>query len=149
MKRNPEKARAAMRRWRAAHPEEHNADTRLDYLNHREERLAQSAAYHRDHPEVGRARFENRRARKRAADGSFTPAEWLALVERYGGCCAYCGAQGRLEVDHRIPLSRGGSNRIENILPACRSCNARKHQMTEEEFRARRADEARRDLQSD
>jgi 5-methylcytosine-specific restriction endonuclease McrA len=34
---------------------------------------------------------------------------------------------------------RGGTNFIDNILPACRGCNARKHTMTEEEFRARLA----------
>jgi 5-methylcytosine-specific restriction endonuclease McrA len=141
MKRNPEKAREGMRRWRKAHPEERNADRRAFYDRHREEMLAQSAEYHRQHPEVGRARSQNYRARKQAAQGSFTPAQWLALVEAYGGRCAYRGEQAPLEVDHRVPLSRGGSNLIENILPACRRCNAEKHQMTEEEFRARLAAE--------
>jgi 5-methylcytosine-specific restriction endonuclease McrA len=40
-----------------------------------------------------------------------------------------------IEIDHRIPLTRGGSNLIDNILPACRRCNRRKGTMTEEEFR--------------
>jgi 5-methylcytosine-specific restriction endonuclease McrA len=149
IKRNAEKAREAMRRWRSVHPEEHNADTRLDYSRHREARLARSSEYHRAHPEISRARFQNYRARKLAAEGSFTPTEWLALVELHGGRCAYRGEEGPLEVDHRIPLSRGGSNRIDNILPACRSCNAKKHNMTEEEFRARLAAEECDDLQSD
>lgn len=149
MKRNAEKAREAMRRWRAAHPAEHAADTRADYAKHRDQRLAQSAMYHREHPEVGRARSQNRRARELAAHGSFTPTEWLGLVEFWGGRCAYCGEQGPLEVDHRTPLSRGGTNLISNILPACRRCNAKKRNMTEAEFRARLADDARRNLQSD
>jgi 5-methylcytosine-specific restriction endonuclease McrA len=149
IKRNPEKARAAMRRWRAAHPEKRDANNRVYYRRHREQVLAQSAQYHRDHPEVGRARWQNYRARKRAAEGSFTATEWLALVELYGGRCAYRGEEGPLEVDHRIPLARGGSNRIENILPACRGCNAEKHDLTEEEFRNRLASEKQRDdLQS-
>ncbi len=147
IRRNAEKAREAMRRWRAAHPEEHGADNRSYYARHRDERLAQSASYHHEHPEVGRARGQNRRAREASAEGSFSPAEWLALVQRYDGRCAYCGDLGPLEADHRSPLSRGGSNRIDNILPACRSCNARKHRMTEEEFRARLAREQR-DLES-
>ena len=141
MKRNPERAREAMRRWRTAHPEAHNADTRADYEKHREQRLTQSSIYHREHPEIGRARQQNRRARKLAAEGSFTPADWLALVEFWGGRCAYCGEGGVLEADHRVPLSRGGTNHIANILPACRRCNAKKHKMTEEEFRARLAKE--------
>ena len=137
-----------MRRWRIAHPAEHNEKNRLYYARHREERLAQSAAYHREHPEIGLARWQNYRARKRAAVGSFTPAEWLALVEQYGGRCAYCGESGALEADHRVPLSRGGGNTIDNILPACRVCNARKHRLTEEEFRVRLASESPHNLQS-
>src|SRR5258706_13005179 len=100
-KRNPEKAREAMRRWRAAHPEERNADRRAFYQRHRLEELAKSAQYQRAHPEVSRARWQNYRARKQAAVGSFTSAEWLALVEHYSGRCAYCGESGALEADHR------------------------------------------------
>jgi 5-methylcytosine-specific restriction endonuclease McrA len=137
IKRNAQKAREAMRRWRIAHPDEHNAKNRLYYARNRDTRLAHTTAYHREHPEVGRAKSQNYRARKLAALGSFTAAEWLALVEQYGGRCAYCGEHGPLQADHRIPLSRGGSNTIDNILPACRVCNTRKHKLTEAEFRAR------------
>jgi 5-methylcytosine-specific restriction endonuclease McrA len=49
-----------------------------------------------------------------------------------------CGKTGvALQPDHRVPLARGGSNAIDNILPACRSCNQRKALMSEDEFRAR------------
>ena len=138
-----------MRRWRAAHPSDHSEDNRAYYARHRYERLEQSAVYHRANPHIGRARSENYRARKAAALGSFTSAEWLALVEQYGGRCGYCGEKpSRLHADHRIPLSRGGSNTIENIVPACGRCNGRKGQLTEQEFRARLAKERRDDLQS-
>lgn len=130
-----------MRRWRAAHPAEHSADVRDYYARHREERLRQSAAYHRAHPEVGLARSHNYRARRRAAEGHLSPREWLDLVAQYDGRCAYCGGSGPLEADHRVPLARGGTNLIDNILPACRPCNARQHLLTESEFRARLAAE--------
>jgi len=75
--------------------------------------------------------------RRRAAGGqSFTSGEWLALLARHDGSCAYCGSKILIEIDHRIPLTRGGSNLIDNILPACRRCNRRKGTMTEVEFRA-------------
>jgi len=85
---------------------------------------------------VRRAKDQGYRARKRAALGSFTGGEWLALVERYGGVCAYCGEVAGLQADHRIPLSRGGDNTIANIIPACGRCNRRKADRTEAEFRA-------------
>ncbi|MEK6226560.1 MAG: HNH endonuclease signature motif containing protein [Chloroflexota bacterium] len=68
-------------------------------------------------------------------------AEWRALVELCDGCCAYCGERAPLEIDHRVPLARGGTDSIDNILPACGPCNRRKHAMSEEEFRARLAAE--------
>ena len=55
--------------------------------------------------------------------------------------CAYDSAPGPLHADHRLPLARGGTNEISNILPACARCNLRKHLMTEAEFRARLAAE--------
>lgn len=40
--------------------------------------------------------------------------------------CVYCGAAMR-EVDHIKPLAAGGSGDWDNLAPACRSCNGRKH----------------------
>ena len=145
MRRNPEKAREAMQRWRARNPEvrrERNRRyKRVAQLRNPAKINAQKAAYHAAHPEYRRAKEQAYRARKIAAAGSFTSAEWLQLVARWGNVCAYRGEPGPLEPDHRIPLARGGSNFIENILPACRSCNGQKHKMTEEEFRVRLAAE--------
>jgi 5-methylcytosine-specific restriction endonuclease McrA len=75
--------------------------------------------------------------RREASMGQFfTAIEWLALLEWHGGACIYCGSKTLIEIDHRIPLIRGGSNLIENIAPACRSCNRRKNRRTEDESRA-------------
>jgi 5-methylcytosine-specific restriction endonuclease McrA len=135
------KARDAVRRWSKSHPEQRRSAKRLHYARHRDQHKAVMAAYHRAHPEVLRAKSNAYRARARAADGQFTSAEWLALAARYDGKCAYRGEVGPLQVDHRTPLSRGGANSIDNILPACRKCNTEKGQLTEAEFRARLAAE--------
>lgn len=37
--------------------------------------------------------------------------------------------------DHATPLSRGGSDSIDNVVAACWDCNKAKRQMTEAEFR--------------
>lgn len=68
-----------------------------------------------------------RRARKEQVGGNFTHAEFLDLCERYGNICLCCKQRKPLCADHVIPLSKGGSNSIENIQPLCRSCNCRKH----------------------
>ncbi len=94
--------------------------------------------WRRRNPEKAHAYVRTSHSKRRSASQgeSFTSAQWLALLEYHGGRCAYCGSDVLIELDHRIPLIRGGSNSIDNILPACRRCNRRKHQRTEEEFRA-------------
>ena len=49
------------------------------------------------------------------------------LLEKWGRKCAYCSAtECRLEIDHIIPKSAGGSNRASNLLISCRTCNQKK-----------------------
>jgi 5-methylcytosine-specific restriction endonuclease McrA len=48
------------------------------------------------------------------------------LYKGYGKRCNYCGSKHKLELDHIIPLSRGGSHRLSNLQILCRSCNAKK-----------------------
>ena len=62
-----------------------------------------------------------------AASGSdLTDAQWLRILEAWA-CCAYCGAPGpALQRDCVLPISRGGRYTVENVVPACRSCNASK-----------------------
>ena len=64
------------------------------------------------------------------ADNDLSDAQWSAIKEAWGGC-AYCGAicstpGGSLQRDCVQPLSRGGRYTLDNIVPACRSCNASK-----------------------
>jgi 5-methylcytosine-specific restriction endonuclease McrA len=53
--------------------------------------------------------------------------QWAAMVEAWDAACAYCGsAGGALQRDCVQPIAWGGRYTLENIVPACRSCNASK-----------------------
>ena len=55
-----------------------------------------------------------------------TDAQWVAIQEAWGGC-AYCGAPGpALQRDCVLAISRGGRYTLDNVVPACRSCNTSK-----------------------
>ena len=72
---------------------------------------------------------KRRKARKRGNGGSYTFDEWENLKAQYNWtcpCCKKAEPEIKLTVDHIIPLSRGGSNNIENIQPLCRGCNSKK-----------------------
>lgn len=60
------------------------------------------------------------------------------LVARDGGACHYCGAERvPLEVEHRLPVTRGGGNELDNLVLACGPCNRAKGTLTDEEFKRR------------
>lgn len=54
------------------------------------------------------------------------PQLMLALIERDGCQCKQCGSQDDLTVDHIIPLSKGGSDDLDNLQLLCQSCNSQK-----------------------
>jgi 5-methylcytosine-specific restriction endonuclease McrA len=74
-----------------------------------------------------KARAARRRKRRMArVEHDLSDEQWAALRAAWGGC-AYCGAtDGPLQRDCVLALSRGGRYTLENIVPACRSCNTSK-----------------------
>ena len=72
------------------------------------------------------------------AAGKFTNLQWKAKLEYFGNRCYLCRIVLTDKIthrEHRIPLSRGGTNWIANIAPACKKCNLSKNAKTEKEFR--------------
>jgi 5-methylcytosine-specific restriction endonuclease McrA len=58
-----------------------------------------------------------------------------AVFERDGWACVYCGKRtGVLTCDHVIPVCRGGSSTLENLVTACEACNRAKGRRTPEEW---------------
>lgn len=71
--------------------------------------------------------------------GRLPPSEWRrirqAVFERDNYTCQYCGkCGGDLECDHIVPVSRGGTNDISNLVTACKECNRKKAAKTAEEW---------------
>ena len=144
-KAHPEKYEEALRKYRETHREEVNAKARerrqqdLEHYreigrNSREKYAEERNAYQRDYGKANRDKltlFTNlRRARKLAASGSHTDEEWQALKAFYEYKCLGCGKQEpeiRLTRDHVIPLTKGGTDSIDNVQPLCARCNSKKN----------------------
>jgi len=61
------------------------------------------------------------------------------VLKRDGGRCVLCGASSRdgvrLEVDHIVPRSKGGSNEPVNLQTLCAPCNRGKSNLDDTDFR--------------
>lgn len=79
---------------------------------------------------------ENRRARKKANGGSHTPEQIEELHSKQRYRCVGCKASIRnhYEVDHIIPVSKGGTNDISNIQLLCVTCNRSKYTKSQEQW---------------
>lgn len=105
----------------------------------KKEKARETEKKYRRRPEVARAVAlrEKVRYHRRRLDGEsvLTRKAWLIILEAFGGACCYCGACDEdLTVEHIDPLSRGGTNDIRNIAPACFKCNGEKRAKTIEVF---------------
>lgn len=89
--------------------------------------------YHKN-PEACIRNAKKRKLRMKEIPGSHTHQEWKELLRSYNWKCVYCGitmvektGPDQITRDHIIPVTKGGTDDIENIVPACRSCNSKKN----------------------
>ena len=122
---NHEYALDRQRKYTAKHRELINAQRREYVKSHKEE----IRDWH--HSDKGHlcnrlSKQKRRGMKKTTSDNSITLKSWLTLVEHHEWKCAYCGSKQKLTIDHVVPLSKGGTHTLGNVLPACHSCNSSK-----------------------
>lgn len=109
---------------------------RREYYEKNKEKLCKySVEWIKKNPEKHAAKERLRRNNKRTNGGKLTKESVSARFDYYGNRCYYCNCEGKLTIEHRIPISKGGTNYPANIVPACRSCNSKKGSKTEKEFK--------------
>lgn len=111
------------------------------YWNNREESLKKSSEWakkNKDKRKIIRDRWtaknkfaksimnKNWNAKKLGAVGSFSVEEYKNKLAKYDNKCGYCMSAEPYTVDHIVPISKGGTNYITNIIPACLRCNGQK-----------------------
>lgn len=105
--------------WRE-HPAEYQAYVRERVRRKQHWRYLTNLAHRLYH----RSKSKQRKAQQRGSINVLLSPDqlWRRWVD-FGHTCAYCGASGDLQVEHVVPISKGGEHHLGNIVPACQSCN--------------------------
>lgn len=113
--------------------------------------MLEQRRYWREHPEARRAhntkwtrerwrwrymtspdlrRYNHEKARRRKAKERGNHVVRVSTIQirqrfqQFDSCCAYCGLETiELQAEHFLPISKGGTHVLSNILPACKACN--------------------------
>lgn len=112
---NPQAFRDANKRWREAHPDRQR------------ERVKNWRA---ENQPACRSHERKRRARVANAEGTHTADDIADITNLQRGRCACCGvslSRASPQIDHIVPLSRGGGNSRRNLQILCKPCNSSKH----------------------
>lgn len=119
---------AYQKAYREANSERLKESFKLHYIKNSAAYIARAKRWDKANPLAKRVYTNRRRSRLRAAEGKHTAVELKALMVRQRGKCACC--EGSLkpgyDVDHIVPLAKGGSNYITNIQLLCPPCNRSK-----------------------
>jgi 5-methylcytosine-specific restriction endonuclease McrA len=133
--------RERLRRSRASNPERQKINADRAYANlmadeerrehkramerkrywerYRESRKAANRERYRRNPEPYKVRAKARNRNIDPADPTYT------LILKFDPCC-YCGERGNIEIDHIVPVSKGGGSEFLNLTAACSECNRSK-----------------------
>jgi hypothetical protein len=114
---NPEKVSAANKAWYAKNAERRRENSRI-----------KMAQWVKENLDRHRANQRANRARRKKAEGKHSAEDIRRIRASQGDCCVYCHIKlnGRGHIDHRQPLSRGGTNWPSNIQITCAKCNIAK-----------------------
>lgn len=152
---NRDLIRARHRRYYAQNKEKHKAYSRAYYWNNLEKAREQRRKTYdsRPHYWVQQAREWKEKNRERAnrADNMSVHRRRARMQKNgvfaisnkeinrlYRLPCIYCGSSKSIQLDHVIPIVRGGRHSIGNLAPACAKCNQSKSGMTITEWRKRK-----------
>jgi 5-methylcytosine-specific restriction endonuclease McrA len=111
---NKEKYKTLIKEWAKQHP-----DKMYEYAR----------KWRQKNPTVVAAWNRANHAKRQNSYGTHSHLDVLDRLKWQGGRCAVCCGvlSGKFEVDHYIPLAKGGHNNPSNLQLLCKSCNRRKH----------------------
>lgn len=121
----PQKQRMWNKKSYENNKEKINIRSREYYYENRDAILEQTRRRRKENPGYWRT-WKNKRAR-RLIHTKHTQAQIDKMIKNQNNKCYWCGKPlSKYHVDHVIPLAKGGSSDLGNLVVSCPSCNLRK-----------------------
>lgn len=126
---NMDKSKAANAAWREANAERAKANTAAWRAANLDKFKTMSSAWRVSNPDAARIHHQNRRARKKQAEGKLSKGLKSKLFVQQKGMCPCCKQPlgDDFHMDHVMPLALGGSNTDDNMQLLRKKCNLEKH----------------------
>lgn len=119
----------AQKKWRDSKLEERREKGREYARAHTDQKREADKRRYWENLEASRNKERMKAHRRRVSGDVWTLEEENQLITDYGFRCVYCNKKKKrkdLTLDHVIPITKGGTNSIENLVPACCFCNLSK-----------------------
>jgi len=141
LKNNPEKRKETCRKYSLNNQEKEKERGRIFRENNKEKEKERGRKYREENKEARKKTrdkyysnnkekcktyWQIRRSKKLKLPFALTAKQWAQIKIDFNDECAYCGEKLPLTQEHFLALSKGGEQTIDNIIPACRSCNCSK-----------------------
>ncbi|MGL5924646.1 HNH endonuclease [Chroococcidiopsis sp.] len=130
---NPEKYRAQALKSRLKNKEKKREADRLYRLKNADKIKETRRLYQIKNPELKRIASSRYRAQRRLVHRiKITPAQVCVRIAEFDNKCCYCGCsidrqnKTSYQIDHFLPVAKGGCDTLGNIVIACPTCNASK-----------------------
>ena len=132
---NKDKAKQTYKKWLANNKDRRKAIDARYRSNNRIKQRERMAVYRKQNPEIRKnwakqnpekqkALYVLRHFRRRGNRVFFITTKEIQNL--YLQSCLYCGSKDEIQIDHIIPVAKGGEHRIGNLAAACKSCNMSK-----------------------
>ncbi len=122
--RHPERAKKSSLKYYHENIEARREYGRKRYYSDPSLQIESSKRWRHKYPEKARNNVQRRRARLKGA----VVADCAVKIKeiRSSSHCYWCDHIGKVEVDHVLPIEKGGMHHPDNLVASCRKCNASK-----------------------
>lgn len=140
IERNKEQIKITRNNYRVKNRKKLNESANEYRINNRVEIRVRHKGHMKKYRVSWKGQITSKRAKaiRRTAKFQITPEKLEKAFNKTDGFCPYCGdeiTKTKFSLDHIKPISKQGTNHLNNLIACCNTCNSKKGNMSLRDFR--------------